>query len=75
MLADFYNLSNDMKIAVQKNHFGVKFCTEVHRMYIKHFEWNPKLTLFTNPGQPKMKSISKIDPRFLRNLVQNGNFK
>ena len=31
MLADFYirRLSNDMKLAIQKNHLGVKFCTEL----------------------------------------------
>ena len=30
MFANFYipRLSTDMKIAVQKNHLGVKFCTE-----------------------------------------------
>jgi len=39
MLADFYIpwRSNDMKIAVQKNHLGVKFSTEVKKRRLSIF--------------------------------------
>ena len=38
MFADFYipRLAHNMKIAVQKNHLGVKFCIEKQSLYVIH---------------------------------------
>ena len=53
MLADFYipKLSNDMKIAVQKNYFWVKFCTEVS-----------KKTASKKKNVPNLNTLMKIIP-------------
>ena len=51
MLADFYipRLSNDINIAVQKNIYGVKFCTEVWTLLKKRSSQGLKKYFFKYP--------------------------
>ena len=64
MLADFYisRLSNDMKIAVQKNHLCQDFCTEV---------WTLLKTDFVDSLDQKASERIRIPGKKLVNIFHN----
>jgi len=80
MLADFYipRLSNDRKIAVQKNYLGVTFCT---KMNFINFSWNfDFLKNFSTSIEISIK-LSFLTKLFFRKfssdtlMMKNNNFE